>query len=85
MEILGLPLPMFLVFVGTVLAGSLGAIHYVIVHVIMGKPFAEIPPPLVRQEAARGPAGSSERAADGSHGDTPDDPHTPTGGGSARG
>lgn len=41
MAILGLPLGMFLVFVATLAAGCLGAIHYVIVHVIMGKPVAE--------------------------------------------
>lgn len=41
MTILGLPLSMFLVFAGTVLAGSLGAIHYTIVHIIMGRPFED--------------------------------------------
>ncbi|MFB6221435.1 MAG: hypothetical protein ABEH90_08350 [Halolamina sp.] len=41
MTILGMPTAMFLVFVATLLAGSLGAIHYVTVHVIMGKPFDE--------------------------------------------
>lgn len=55
MPTLGLPTPMFVIFVATVLAGSLGAIHYVIVHVVMGRPFAEIPPPVVvdsRDDAA---------------------------------
>jgi hypothetical protein len=41
MSVLGMPTAMFLVFVATLLAGSLGAIHYVAVHVIMGKPFDE--------------------------------------------
>jgi hypothetical protein len=41
MTVLGLPLSMFLVFVATVLAGSLGGIHYLIVHVIMGKGFPD--------------------------------------------
>jgi len=41
MSVLGMPTDMFLVFVATLLAGSLGAIHYVVVHVIMGKPFDE--------------------------------------------
>lgn len=41
MAILGMPTGMFLVFVATLLAGSLGAIHYVVVHVIMGEPFDE--------------------------------------------
>lgn len=49
MPTFGLPTSMFLVFVATILAGSIGAIHYLIVHVIMGKPFAEIPPPIVRE------------------------------------
>lgn len=38
MTVLGMPLEMFLIFVGTIVAGSLGAVHYVVVHVIMGKP-----------------------------------------------
>lgn len=41
MSVIGMPLEMFLVFVATLLAGSLGAIHFVIVHVIMGKPVKE--------------------------------------------
>lgn len=55
MTILGLPTSMFLVFVATIIAGSLGAIHYLIVHVILGRPFAEIAPPLVqaRPDVAR--------------------------------
>ena len=48
MAILGMPLDMFLVFVATILAGSLGAIHYVVVHVIMGKPVDE----YIRGQAA---------------------------------
>lgn len=41
MTILGLPFPMFMVFVVTILAGSLGAIHYTIVHIVLGKPFGD--------------------------------------------
>lgn len=41
MTVLGLPLSMFLVFAATVLAGSLGAIHYTVVHIIMGRPFPD--------------------------------------------
>ncbi len=41
MTVLGMPLDMFLVFAATILAGSLGAIHYVVVHVVMGKPVNE--------------------------------------------
>lgn len=41
MTVFGMPLSMFLVFAATVLAGSLGAIHYVIVHMILKRPFAD--------------------------------------------
>ena len=41
MSVLGMPMEMFLVFVATLVAGSLGAAHYVVVHVIMGKPVEE--------------------------------------------
>jgi len=41
MSVLGMPTEMFLVFVATLVAGSLGAGHFVIVHVIMGKPIDE--------------------------------------------
>lgn len=41
MAILGMPTGMFLVFVATLVAGSMGAAHYLIVHVIMGKPVDE--------------------------------------------
>lgn len=41
MSVLGMPVEMFLVFVATLLAGSLGAIHFLTVHVLMGKPVVE--------------------------------------------
>ncbi|WP_227357510.1 hypothetical protein [Haladaptatus salinisoli] len=41
MTILGLPLDMFLVFALTLIAGSLGALHFVVVHVLLGKPVDE--------------------------------------------
>lgn len=41
MSVLGMPTGMFLVFVATLVAGSLGAAHFVIVHLIMGKPVDE--------------------------------------------
>lgn len=41
MAVLGMPAEMFLVFVATLVAGSIGATHYVIVHIVMGKPVAE--------------------------------------------
>jgi hypothetical protein len=36
-----MPESMFIVFVVTILAGSLGAIHYIVVHVLLGKPFSD--------------------------------------------
>lgn len=36
-----MPTAMFLVFVATILAGCAGAIHYVIIHIVMGKPVNE--------------------------------------------
>lgn len=68
MPTLGLPTPMFVIFVATVLAGSLGAIHYVIVHVVMGRPFAEIPPPVIvdaGDDAAEKTAGDEAGPQDG--------------------
>lgn len=50
MTVLGMPTSMFLVFAATLLAGSLGAIHYVVLHVIMDEPVIE----KIRQEPARG-------------------------------
>lgn len=43
MSFFGLPPSMFFVFVATIVAGSLGAIHYVVVHVILGRDFGEDP------------------------------------------
>ena len=39
MSVFGLPDVTFVMAVATFLAGSLGAIHYVVVHSIMGRPF----------------------------------------------
>ena len=47
---------MFLVFVATLIAGSLGAIHFTVVHVIMGKPV---------EENIRGRAAEEGGASDG--------------------
>lgn len=41
MTTLGMPTSMFLVFVATVLAGSLGAIHFVVFHIILRRPFGD--------------------------------------------
>lgn len=58
MTVLGMPTEMFLVFVATLVAGSLGAVHYVIVHVIMGKPVAE----NIREEPVRETDGGADNA-----------------------
>ena len=41
MTVLGLPVATFVVFVATVVAGSIGATHYVLVHVVKGESFEE--------------------------------------------
>lgn len=68
MPTLGLPTPMFLIFVATVLAGSLGAIHYVVVHIILGRPFAEIPPPVLREGELPEPGAGAGTAGPGASG-----------------
>jgi hypothetical protein len=50
MTTLGMPTPMFLVFVATILAGSLGAIHYVIVHILLGRPFPDEEDPITARD-----------------------------------
>jgi len=63
MKPFGLPLPMFLVFALVILAGSLGAIHYLIVHVVLRRPFGD--------EPADGPSGigaGERRAAESAEG-----------------
>ncbi|WP_266082253.1 hypothetical protein [Haladaptatus caseinilyticus] len=59
MTMYGMPTTMFLVFVATILAGSLGAIHYTVVHVLLGKPVNE----NVRKTT------TEPRATDGGHND----------------
>lgn len=56
MSVLGMPTDMFIVFVLTLLAGSIGAIHYTVVHIIMGKPV---------DETIRGRAAEEGGASDG--------------------
>jgi hypothetical protein len=56
MSVLGMPTDMFLVFVATLIAGSLGAIHFTVVHVIMGRPV---------EENIRGGPGDGGGASDG--------------------
>ena len=70
MPTLGLPPEMFWIFVATVLAGSLGAIHYVVAHVILGRPFAEIPPPVMEEGGLPEPGGGEPARPpdEGSHG-----------------
>lgn len=40
MTVFGLPTATFAMVIATVLAGSLGMIHYLLVHKLMGKPFS---------------------------------------------
>lgn len=61
MTVLGMPDTMFLVFVATLIAGSLGAIHYVIVHVALGKPVNDTTSTRTGDESD----GVTERAVDG--------------------
>ncbi|RZV06457.1 hypothetical protein BDK88_3456 [Natrinema hispanicum] len=42
MTVIGMPVSMFIVFVATLVAGSLGAIHYVVVHVLLGRPVNDV-------------------------------------------
>lgn len=51
MTVLGLPLSMFLVFAATILAGSLGAIHFTIVHLMMRRPFPDEAAPIPTHDA----------------------------------
>lgn len=62
MPTLGLPTPMFVIFAVTVLAGSLGAIHYVVFHVVLGRPFAQLPPPVLRDEEGEDGDGGDGRS-----------------------
>ena len=57
MSVLGMPTDMFVVFVLTLLAGSIGAIHYTVVHIIMGRPV---------DETIRGRAAEEGGTSDGS-------------------
>jgi len=56
---------MFLVFLVVLLAGSLGAIHYVIVHILLRRPFGDEPP------AAHGGLGMGGEAPSASGGGGP--------------
>ncbi len=73
MTVLGMPLSMFLVFAATILAGSLGAIHFVVFHMILKRPFADQEHHL-EVRSAGGRASDAKRAAG-----------TPTSGGSRHG
>lgn len=59
-----MPLSMFLVFVATVLAGSIGALHYVVVHVILGRPFGDEDAAAARA-AARARKAAEPRGVEG--------------------
>lgn len=61
MTVLGMPDAMFLVFVATLLAGSLGAMHYVVVHVLLGRPVND----LTKGHTAEAGEAAKDRATDG--------------------
>lgn len=61
MTVFGMPTSMFLVFVATILAGSMGAIHYVVAHVILGKPVNER---IIDRDGAENDS-TEDRATDG--------------------
>ncbi|WP_238392102.1 hypothetical protein [Halorussus amylolyticus] len=54
-----MPDTMFIVFVATLLAGSLGAMHYLTVHVLLGKPVNDTTQDRSGSDVVR------DRAADG--------------------
>lgn len=68
MTTLGMPNSMVLVFVATILAGSLGAIHFVIVHMIMGRPFSDEGEKLEVRSAGERTADPARRKGEGDHG-----------------
>ncbi len=62
--VLGMPTEMFLVFVATVVAGSLGAIHFVIFHVILDRPYGDEEVTLERRRAGERTAGTRPDVTD---------------------
>jgi hypothetical protein len=66
----GMPTEMFAVFAATILAGSLGAIHYVIVHVILKRPFGDEETRIERRDpTSRVTAARSKDEGKGGKGD----------------
>lgn len=63
-----MPNSMALVFVATILAGSLGAIHFVVVHMIMGRPFADEDDRIEVRSAGERTADPSRRKRGTDHG-----------------
>ena len=61
MTILGMPDPTFMVFVVTILAGSIGAIHYVLTYVILGRPITNVD----QESSSKTVNPEKQRAADG--------------------
>lgn len=74
MTTLGMPTSMFLIFVATILAGSLGAIHYVIVHVILGKPFSDEEHAIGRRDPAEPTTSPGQAARSSLKGAAPESP-----------
>ena len=61
MTILGMPDLTFMVFVATILAGSIGAIHYVLTYVILGRPITNVD----QESSSKTVNPEKQRAADG--------------------
>ncbi|WP_273740682.1 hypothetical protein [Natrinema soli] len=65
MTVFGMPQSMFLVFLATLLAGSIGALHYVVVHVILGRPINE----TAKNRTTENDSPVKERRTDGGQAD----------------
>ncbi|QFU84553.1 hypothetical protein GCU68_18715 (plasmid) [Natronorubrum aibiense] len=65
MTMLGMPESMFLVFLATLVAGSLGAIHYVVAHMILGRPINEV----AKERTTESSSPVKDRTTDGGHTD----------------
>ncbi len=81
MTTLGMPTSMFLVFAATIAAGSLGAIHYVIYHIILDRPFGDEDDEIEKRD----PGDRTADAEDQAHRTPgPDSPHRGSGSGRGR-
>jgi hypothetical protein len=72
MTTLGMPTSMFLVFAATIAAGSLGAIHYVIYHIILDRPFGDEDDEIEKRDPGDRTAASEDQAHGTSASDSSD-------------